>query len=160
MAKPACPISREALGKFQARRRGIAGTHDGDHRLGKHGGIAAHGQKRRGVIDHLQARWVVGFPERDETHAEPVGGFDLPLGLGTRADAAGTGCAAAPCESGQRCERRPGAAAVTDQRCKRARPDVLAADQAQRVDPLLVSQLDAWLLLGSHGGSVRQMRVV
>jgi hypothetical protein len=37
---------------------------------------------RRGVIDHLQARREIGFPERDETHAKPLSGFDLPLGLG------------------------------------------------------------------------------
>jgi len=92
-------------------------------------------------------------------HRKVVGGFDLPFGLGPRADAAGTGGAAAPCEIGQRRERRPRAAAMADQCRKGARPDMLAADQAQRVDPLLIGQLDVLALLAGHVGSVRRLGV-
>src|SRR5262249_38532271 len=56
------------------------------------------------------------------------------------ADAAGPHGAAAPRELGERLERGAGAAEMIDQEAERARPDVVAADEAQPVEPLLVAQ--------------------
>jgi hypothetical protein len=48
--------------------------------------------------------------------------------------------AAALRQRGERLERGPRAAKMIDQRAKGARPDILAANKSQPVDPLLIAQ--------------------
>jgi hypothetical protein len=50
--------------------------------------------------------------------------------------------AAALRQRGERLERGPRAAKMIDQRAKGARPDILAANKSQPVDPLLIAQRD------------------
>ena len=43
--------------------------------------MAAHGDERRRIIDHLQPLWIFVFTDRDEGRPEFAGGFDFPLCL-------------------------------------------------------------------------------
>ena len=108
----------------------------------EHGALPAHGDQRRGVVDHLQARRIVRLPERDQAHAKRAGGLQLALGVGTRIDAGGRG-AAAPRQIRHRLERRARAAVMVDERAEGARADIVAADELQPVEPLLVGQTNA-----------------
>ena len=137
-------LAREPLGEFHARRRGIARAHHGDHRHLQRRERAAHGKERRRVIDHRQARRIVGLGERDQRDAAPARGVELALGLLVRTDAHRSAGAAAPRQIRQRVKRRPRTAAVTKERVERARPHVLAADEAQPAEPLVVGQADAF----------------
>src|SRR5580692_4454674 len=103
--------------------------------------MAAYRDERRRVIDHLQALRIAGFADGDECHAELLRGFHLLLGRFARTNLR---CrpTATPRQRGQGLERGAGAAEMIDEGAKRAWPDVLAADQAQPVEPLLVGQTD------------------
>ena len=59
-------IARQPLGEFDAGGGGVARADDRDHRTGERGGIAAHRDQRRRVVDHLQPRRIVRLAERDE----------------------------------------------------------------------------------------------
>ena len=83
---------------------------------------------------------IVGLAERDEAGTDPFGGGDLPLGLFAAADAQRPCRAAATRQIRQRRERGPGATAMIDEGAESARPDILAADEAQPVEPLAVAQ--------------------
>ena len=99
--------------------------------------------QRRRIVDHLQALRIVGLADGDER--------DVELSRGVRSHArprranksAARAAAATARQRGQRLERRAGAAEMIDQGAKRARPDILAADQPQPVDALLVGQANA-----------------
>src|SRR5262245_43971014 len=149
-AKPAAPRSRQPLGETQARGRGIARADDRDRRQMQHGGLAAHGKKRRGVVDHLQPGRIIGLPERHEGDAEGLRRLELPLGVLPGMDAGGAACTAAAGEIRQRRQRRAGAAVVVDQRAEGARTDIVAADEAKPIEPLLLAQPHA-VLLFAHG---------
>ena len=62
--------------------------------------------KRRRIVDHLQARRIVRLAERDEDDAARARGLQFGCGLLARADAAGPHGAAAAGEAGQGVERR------------------------------------------------------
>ena len=114
---------------------------DRDHRSRKRSELAAYRDERRRVVDHCQSGRIVGLAERDMGHAEQPCPIDLALGLFPRPDSGKACRAAAP---GQRCgERSPRAAIMREQRAERPRPDVLAADESQPVDPLLIGEVDA-----------------
>ena len=130
-------IARQLLGETQARGRGIARADDRDRRQMQHGGLAAHGQKRRSVVDHLQPGRIVGLPQRHEGHAEGFRRLELTLGVLAGVDAGGTARAAAAGEIGQRRQRRACAAIVVDQRAEGARADIVAADEAKPIELLL-----------------------
>jgi hypothetical protein len=58
--------------------------------------VAADGDQRRYVVDHLQALRIVGFTQRHQGNAELLGGGKLALGVGARANLHGaTGAAPA-----------------------------------------------------------------
>ena len=135
-------IMRQPFGEFQSGRRGVARTHDRDHRPRQRGDAAAHRDERRRAVDLRQAKRIGGFAGGDELRAELLRGFDLARRVGARADADRTRRSAAPRQIGQGAQRRPRAAVALEQRGEGARPDILAADQPQPVEPLLVGQSD------------------
>jgi len=138
-AKPAgAEIASEPLGKPHARGRGVARADEGDRRQLQHGRMAAHRHERRGVIDHLQAAGIIGLAERNEGHAGRVRRLELALGILARGDATRTFGAAAAGEFGDRRQGRARPAVMIDQRAECARADIVAADQAQPIEPLLV----------------------
>jgi len=147
---PVARLARQPLGETQTRGRGIARADDGDRRQMQHGGLAAHGQKRRSVVDHLQPGRIIGLPERHEGDAEGFRRLELTLGVLAGMDAGGTARAAAAGEIGQRRQRRAGAAVVVDQRAEGARADIVAADEAKPIEPLLLAQPHAIAVL-AHG---------
>jgi hypothetical protein len=55
-------------------------------------------------------------------------------------DAGGAARAAAAGKSGERRQRRAGAAVVVDQRTEGTRADIVAADEAKPIEPLLVGR--------------------
>jgi hypothetical protein len=113
-------------------------------------GLAAHGKKRRGVVDHLQPARIVGLPQRDESDAEGFRRLELALGVLAGVDADGTARAAAAGEIGQRRQRRAGAAVMVDQRAEGAWADIVAADEAKPIEPLLLAQPHAATVF-AHG---------
>src|SRR5262249_28080256 len=92
---------------------------------------------------HLQSVWIVGLAKRDQVDAERPCRLDLALGLVVRIDAGSALGAAAPGKLRQRFERLARAAIVVDERAEGARPNVLAANEPQPVDPLLVGETNA-----------------
>ena len=149
VAKPgfAEPV-RESLGDFQPRGRGIARADDRHCGHCEHGAIAAHREKRRRVVDHLQTARIAGFADGDELCAQSVRGLDLALGLLARIDLRRAATAAAARQRRQRFQRCARAAEMIDQRPKGARTDILAADKAQPVDALFVREMDAFPSFG------------
>ena len=133
-------IARQPLGETQARGRGIARADDGDRRQTQRGGFAAHGKKRRGVVDHLQPARIFRLSERDESDAERLRRLELALAVLAGMDAGGAARAAAAGKSGERRQRRACAAIVVDQRAEGARADIVAADEAKPIEPLLLAQ--------------------
>src|SRR5262249_47466097 len=122
-------------------RRGVARPDHRYHRPRQRGGIATHGKQRRRVVDFGEPRRIGGLVQRDKLHPERAGGGKLALGLGTRTDS--HVAAAAAREIGQLRERRGGAAAVAKEAAETARPDVLAADEPQPVNALVISERGA-----------------
>ena len=106
----------------------------------QHGGIAADREEGRGVVDDLEMGRIVRLAERDEAGADARGGGDLPLRFRAGVDPQRPRRAATPRQLRQRRERRTGATAVIDEGTEGARPDILAADEAQPVEPLAVAQ--------------------
>ena len=82
--------------------------------------------------------------------AEGFRRLELTLGVLAGVDAGGTARAAAAGEIGQRRQRRACAAIVVDQRAEGARADVVAADEAKPIEPLLLAQPHAIAVL-AHG---------
>ncbi len=99
---------------------------------------AAAGENRRRGINLAEERRIVRLPDRDEPHAEPARGRELPLDLLGRGEPDRPLRAAAAGELRQRLERGPRAAISVDQRPKGARPDILRADETQPVEQLRV----------------------
>jgi hypothetical protein len=135
--------ARKNLRQLHAGRRRIARADHGDRRHGERGQMATHRDERRRVIDHLQALRIAGFANGDERHAEVLCGFELTLGRFPRKDLRRR-CAAATRQRGQGLERGAGAAEVIDEGAECARSNVLTADEAQPVEPLLVGQTDGF----------------
>ncbi len=102
------------------------------------------GDERRRVIDHCQPVWIIVFAERDENGAEFLRGGDLLFRLGARADVRRAAAAAAAGKPRQRLKRRSRAAEMIDQCAERPRPDILAANEPQPVEPLLIGQADGF----------------
>ena len=114
-------IARQALGEFDAGRRGVARADDGDQRLRQCGKFAAHRQQRRRVVDHLQALRIVRLAEPDQFDAARARGFQFGLGVLARTDARRARCAAAAGERRQGVKRGARAAIVIDQIAEGAR---------------------------------------
>ena len=84
---------------------------------------------------------IIGLAERDQADAHGVRRPRFRARLRAR-EQMRPAPAAPPrrARSGSALERRARAAVMIDQGAERARPDILAADEAQPVDPLLVGQ--------------------
>ena len=104
--------------------------------------MSAHRKQRRRVVDHLQALRIAGFADGDERDVEFSRGVHLTLSLVARTNLRRSPTAT-PRQRGQGLERRAGAAEMIDEGAKRARPDILAADETQPVEALLVGEVDA-----------------
>ena len=117
--------------------------------------LAAHREQRRRIVDHAQPLRIVGFAERDQRDAEPRAAAISRSASARGQMRAGSRRAAAAGEFGQRVERRPRAAVVIDQRAEGARPDIVAADEPQPVEPLRVGQTHA--RIGPVGHAVPQL---
>ncbi len=72
--------------------------------------------------------------ERDQRHTEVGASLEFALGLFAGANLWGAGAAR---QVRQRRERRTRSAEMFEQRAKSARPHVLAADEAEPIEPLL-----------------------
>jgi hypothetical protein len=95
----------------------------------------------------LQPVRIIGFADRDKADSEPARGFDFALRLVALIVLRGGIAAPAARQSRQGFERRSRTAEMIDKRPKRARADILAADEAQPVDPLLIRQADRFRFL-------------
>ncbi len=104
--------------------------------------MSTHRKQRRRVIDHLQAFRIAGFADGDERDVEFSRGVHLTLSRLPRTNLRRSR-AAAPRQRGQGLKRGAGTAEMIDEGAKRARSDVLAADEAQPVEALLVGEVDA-----------------
>src|SRR6202011_785599 len=80
-----------------------------------------------------------------------------PLPTPLAADRPGRVGAAAPRQIGQPLERRPGAAEMMQQGTEGARPDIVAADQPQPVDPRGVAEMRCVLGLVVHAAPVGEL---
>jgi hypothetical protein len=135
-------IARQPFGEADARRRCIARADDGDHRQAEDGGIAADGQERRGVVDHLQPARIIRLAQRHQGHAERFCRAEFALGILPGTDARRSAGAAAPRQVGERRQCPAGAAVMVDQGAKGPRPHIVAADEPKPVQPLVVAEAD------------------
>lgn len=145
-------IAHESLGETHARCGGVARTDDGDHRPVERRRSAAHGEQRRGVVDHLQPARILRLPQSHEADAERLRRRELALGVRAGMDAGRPSRAATPGEIGQRRQCRARAAVMVDERAERARADMVGADQPKPIEPLLVAQPHA-LVRSARGHS-------
>ena len=83
-----------------------------------------------------EPRRIAGLARRDQADAKLAAACEFTAGVVLAADTARTRRAAAPGEIRQPLQRGTRAAEMTDQRMERTRPDMVAADQPQPVDPL------------------------
>jgi hypothetical protein len=94
--------------------------------------------QRRRVVDHPKPGRIGGLAEGDQRNTELLRRCDLALCSLARTDAGGR-CRSAPSgQFGKRLEGGSGAAAMIEQGTECARTDVVAADQPQPIEPLLV----------------------
>ena len=96
--------------------------------------MAAHGQKRRRIVDHRQPIWVLRLTHGQEARTERLHGGKLALGIRAGTDAGGTGRAATSREIRQSFERCLRTAVMIDQHTERARPDMVAANEAKPIE--------------------------
>ena len=117
----------------------VAGADQRGHRLLLKREVAAHGEQRRRGVDGAQGRGIIRLAERDEARAEPRGLIPFPQdGVARRHDH--SAALALPDQIGQRPQRGGSVAMTLHKGAKSARPDILAADQVQPVELLLVRQ--------------------
>src|ERR1700719_3666591 len=103
--------------------------------------MPAHRKQRWRVVDHLQALRIAGLADGRLRDAEVLRRFNLTLSRFARKDLRRR-CATTPRQRGQGFERGAGAAEMIDEGAKCARPDVLAANEAQPVEALFVGEVD------------------
>src|SRR6202030_4177712 len=121
--------------------------------------MPADRKQRRRVIDHLQAFRIIGLANGDKRNVELSRGVDLTLGCVARTNLRRSP-PPAPRQRGQGLKRGTGAAEVIDKGAKSPRPDILAADEAQPVEPLFVGEVDSFCaLVHSSPNTVRQSRL-
>jgi hypothetical protein len=137
-------VARQALDEFDSGRRGVARADDGDQRPHQHSQLAAHRQQRRAIVDHLQPRRKIRLAKRDEIDATRPRRFQFCLGVLARTDARRCRGAAAAGERGQGAKRGARATIVIDQVAEGARTDIVGADEAQPIEPLLLAQSHAF----------------
>src|SRR5205085_3230445 len=99
--------------------------------------------ERRRVVDHAEPRRIIRLADGDQGDAEFFRPGKLALGQFTRVNASRLRRAAAARQPRERFESGPRAAAMIDQAAEGARADVVTPNEAQPVEPLLVSQAQA-----------------
>ena len=127
-------------GEFETEGGSGAGTDDCRRRQFQDRRIAFHAKQDGRLVDLPQERRIARLANGDEPRPQRPGAIDIPHGFLVGVDALAAGHAAAPVEIGQGGESLGGAAEAVDQHAEGRRPDILAHDQAQPVDPLLVAQ--------------------
>ena len=95
-------LARQAFGELQSGGGRIARANHRDHRTGQRSGIAAHGKKRRGIIDLGKALRVRLLAKADQRNAKLPGRRHLMLGISPWIDTDRARGAAAAREFGQR----------------------------------------------------------
>ena len=137
-------FARQPLGEFHAGGRGVARADNGDHRLRQDGAsLPRTAKQRRRIVDHLQARRIIRLAERDQFDAARAAPPSIRAAASSREQMRDARGAAAARERGQGVERGARAAVMVDQVAEGARPDIVAADEPQPVEPLLVGQSHA-----------------
>jgi hypothetical protein len=102
--------------------------------------LAADGEKRRRIIDRRKPHGIGGFTERDISDAAARAGRKFALGIRPRRNTHKPRRAAATRELGQCVKRCARIAEPVKQHPEGARPDVVAADQTEPIDALLVGK--------------------
>jgi hypothetical protein len=143
-------LARKALGHLEAHRRGVARARHGDDRPGERRSDAGDRDERRRIVDRLEQGRIVRFAECDQCQPKRAGRVELALGLRARAYASRARRPAAARQFGQRLDGGARTAEMFDEGVKRARPDILAADEAQPIEPLLVAQAAALVFVAPH----------
>src|SRR5205807_12303 len=106
--------------------------------------LAAHREERRSVVDLAQAKRITWLAQRNEPHSERLRCQQLALSFGARAGPRRPGGAATKGEIGQGVKGGARTAAMAQKIAKRARTNVLAADEPQPVEALGVAELTAF----------------
>jgi hypothetical protein len=101
---------------------------------------------------------IVRLAQRQQGHPQSGGGLELALGILARVYADGSGRAAAAGEIGQRVQGRARSAVVVDECTEGARTHVVAADEPQPIQPLLVGQPDAHAFSSHEDPQLRNCR--
>ena len=140
-------FAREALGKFDAGGGRIASAHDCDQGQRERRTLAAYRKQRWGIVDHLQPQRIVALSERHKIDAQCLRRAQLSLSLRTGQNARCAGGATAARHLRQPFKRSARAAAMIDKGPKGARTHVFAAYEPQPVDPLLLSEFKARLVV-------------
>ena len=89
------------------------------------------------MVDHLQPVWIMRLAACDQGNAKFAASLELSFGLFAGANLRRAGAAAAR-QRRQRLKRGAGSAEMIEQRAKGAWADILAADEPQPVEPLLI----------------------
>src|SRR5215475_5037556 len=131
-------IACDAFGKFHSGRRRISRADNCDQRLLQHLQLATQGDNRWRIVDHLQARWIVGLAEHEIFDADRTRRFQFAFGFLAGADVWRTGGAAAARQAWKSSEGRPSAAVISDQVPESAGANILAPNEPEPIEPLLV----------------------
>ena len=130
-------LGGDLTGEFLPDRRAIAGADNGDD--GDIGEVKpAFGIKqRRRCIDLGKRRRIAGLADGNEACSQAIRGREFGLGFGRGAEA-DVGASAAPRKKRQRVDRGLGAAEFIDQSAEGGGPDILASDQPEPGDALMM----------------------
>ncbi len=138
---------RQPFSQGQPGCRSVARSHDSDHWLQQNIAFALYSNQRRWRIDGAQGKGIIGLTQRDETRARPPRHLHLAKAHVTFGN---TDLSPARCFSQQRRQgrkRRPCPTIAIDQRAKRTRANIVAADQTQLFQPLFICEPDAGRIL-------------
>ena len=145
MPKPAvAEIARESLGEFDAGGGGIARADDGDQRPRQDVALAAHREQRR--RDRRSSAAAADNPARPARRNSMPRARDALSSLSASSREqmrAGPDAPPRRARPGRAASARARAAVIIDQVAEGARADIVAADQPQPIEPLLVAQSHA-----------------
>jgi hypothetical protein len=127
-------IARNALGKLDPRRRRIPRADNADQRPRQRIDLAPHRKNRRRIVNHSQARGIVGLIKREKFDTRRLRSFQFGFGPLALANTRGTLQAAAARKIGQGHKGRMDTSIVPDKIMKGTRADVFAADQPEPIE--------------------------
>ena len=148
-------LARKLACEFEASRGGVAGTDDRDHGPQQRIKRTANAEQRRRVVERSQSRGIEAFLRSDQLDAKLMARLKFRTCFILAAHTHLTCRAAASRKLLQALQRRASASELLQQDAERARPDVVAADQPQAVDPLGLVQFDR-AVDGVHVDSMAQ----